>query len=151
MTRALAAALAAILASAAAPAAEIVVENAWARASAGPARNGAAYVTLFNRGADIALTGVETPAAGRAELHVHVLDGDVARMRPVPSVALPAHERVAFAPGGLHVMLRDLRAPLEEGAIFPLTLRFADGDSRTVQVMVGGVGAATPPSRTRDR
>ena len=130
-------------------AADVSAEAAWARASAGPARNGAAYVTLLNRGADAALVGAETPASARVELHNHVRDGDVVRMRRVDSVALPAGERVALAPGGLHVMLLGLAAPLEEGASFPLTLRFDDGDSLTVAVSVGGVAASAAPEHTR--
>ena len=147
MSARLAAALGALFASLAAAAAEVEVEAAWARASAGPARAGAVYVALVNRGAAAALIGVETPAAERAELHTHVMDGDMARMRRLEEVALPAGGRVAFAPGGLHVMLSGLAAPLVEGAEFPLTLRFADGDSRTVAVRVGGVAADSPPLR----
>lgn len=145
MSARLAAAFGALFAPLAAAAAEVEVEAAWARASAGPARAGAVYVALVNRGAAAALVGVETPAAERAELHTHVMDGDVARMRRLEEVALPAGGRVAFAPGGLHVMLSGLAAPLVEGAEFPLTLRFADGDSRTVAVRVGGVAAHAPP------
>ena len=143
---ALAAAFAASLAAGAARAADVAVEEAWARASAGPARNGAAYVTLANRGGATALVGVESPVAARAELHGHVMDGDVMRMRAMPEVALEAGARVAFAPGGLHVMLMGLAAPLEEGGVFPLVLRFADGDARTVEIAVGGVAAAGPPA-----
>ena len=145
MSARFAAALGALFAPLAAAAAEVEVEAAWARASAGPARAGAAYVALVNRGPAAALVGVETPAAARAELHVHVMDGGVARMRRLEKVALPAGGRVDFAPGGLHVMLSGLAAPLVEGAEFPLTLRFADGDSRTVAVRVGGVAADSPP------
>ena len=142
----LAAAAAAAFACGAAGAADIRVEDAWARASAGAARNGAAYVTLVNRGAAAALIGVESSAAARAELHMHIMDGDMARMRPAGSVPLPAGARVALAPGGLHIMLLGLRAPLREGASFPMTLRFDDGDSRAIEVIVGGVAAAAPPA-----
>ena len=153
MKAAPAALCAAFLAScAAARAADVVVESAWARASAGPARNGAAYLTLVNAGAATALVGVETPVAARAELHAHRMDGGVARMRAVESAPLPAGERAVLAPGGLHIMLMGLAAPLEEGTSFPLTLRFADGDSRAVRVVVGGVAAAAAPmTEPRDR
>ena len=146
MTARLAAAAAAALACGAAGAADIRVEDAWARASAGAARNGAAYVTLVNRGGAAALIGVESSAAARAELHMHIMDGDMARMRPAGSVPLPAGARVALAPGGLHIMLLGLRAPLREGASFPMTLRFDDGDARAIEVIVGGVAAAAPPT-----
>ena len=142
----IAAAFAAALASASAGAADVHVEDAWARASAGAARNGAAYVTLVNRGADAALIGAESPAAARAELHMHIMDGGMARMRPAGGVPLPAGARVTLAPGGVHIMLMDLHAPLLEGAWFPMTLRFDDGDSRETKFAVGGVAAAAPPA-----
>lgn len=142
----IAAALAAALASAPAGAADVHVEEAWARASAGEARNGAAYVTLLNRGADTALISAESPAAERAELHMHITDGGAARMRRAGSVPLPAGARVTLAPGGVHIMLMGLRAPLREGASFSMTLRFDDGDSRETEVAVGGVAAAAPPA-----
>ena len=68
------------------------------------------------------------------------------RMRALGRVPLAAGGRVTFAPGGLHLMLMGLAAPLTEGTAFPLTLRFADGDSRTVEVAVGSVAAAAPPA-----
>lgn len=139
-------AVVAALASGAVGAADVHVEEAWARASAGAARNGAAYVTLVNRGADAALIGVESPAAERAELHMHIMDGDMARMRPAGSVPLPEGARVTLAPGGLHIMLMGLRAPLREGSSFAMTLRFDDGDSRDIEVAVGGVAAAAAPA-----
>ena len=129
-------------------AADVLAEAAWARASAGPARNGAVYLTLVNRGADAALVGAETPASERVELHGHVMDGDTMGMRRLDAVALPAGGRVALAPGGRHAMLLGLAAPLKEGASFPLTLRFDDGDSLVVRVAVGGVAAAAPPALT---
>ncbi len=130
-------------------AADVSAEAAWARASAGPARNGAAYVILLNRGADAALVGAETPASARAELHGHTRNGDVVRMRRFDSIALPAGGRVTLAPGGAHIMLLGLAAPLEEGSSFPLTLRFDDGDSLAVAVAVGGVAASAAPGDGR--
>ena len=96
-------------------AADVLAEAAWARASAGPARNGAVYLTLVNRGADAALVGAETPASERVELHGHVMDGDTMGMRRLDAVALPAGGRVMLAPGGRHAMLLGLAAPLKEG------------------------------------
>ena len=129
-------------------AADVLAEAAWARATAGPARNGAVYLTLVNRGADAALVGAETPASERVELHGHVMDGDTMGMRRLNAVALPAGGRVTLTPGGRHAMLLGLAAPLKEGASFPLTLRFDDGDSLVVRVAVGGVAAAAPPALT---
>ncbi len=140
---------AAFMAAGAAHAADIDVESAWARASAGPAANGAAYVTLVNHGSATALVAVETDVARRAELHTHIMDGDLMKMRPVAMVDLPAGERVVFKPGGLHVMLMGLIAPLREGDSFSLVLRLADGDARTAEVAIGSAAAAEAPEHAQ--
>src|SRR3546814_982987 len=60
------------------------------------------------------LVAVETPVAGRAETHRTVRDGDVMRMEPAEIVEVPAGAQVEFAPGGLHIMLMDLKQPLNK-------------------------------------
>lgn len=148
----LAAALAATLAhtglcfaAGVARAGDIVVSEPFARASAGMATAGAAYLTLRNDGgAADRLTGAATPAAGHAELHTHIRDGDVMRMREVDFIEVPADQTVRLEPGGLHVMLLDLKAPLLEGTMFPLTLTFASAGAITVEVPVRSAAAMAP-------
>jgi copper(I)-binding protein len=140
--------LAAISASAqTSPGAKIEVVRPWARATAATAKTGAAYMTLRNPGdAADRLIGASSPAAGRAELHTHIKDGEVMRMRKVDTIALNARGATTFAPGGLHVMLFDLKAPLKEGATFPLTLKFERAGEITTEVHVRSVSAAGPGS-----
>ena len=57
-------------------------------------------------------------------------------MRPVDQIELPAGETVNLKPGGYHVMLLDLAAPLEVGQTFDLTLTFGSGATQTVSVEV---------------
>jgi periplasmic copper chaperone A len=146
----IAAALAALLLTAAsglaAEPAEIEVSGVWARASAGMTQSGAAYLTLDNRGpTDDRLLGVATPSAKDAQLHEMSMDKDnVMHMRHVQGIALPAGKTVKLAPGGFHVMLMGLTAPLKAGDTFPLTLRFAKSGERTVEVTVMPMGAAGP-------
>ena len=118
------------------------VAHPWARASAGAAPTGAAYLTLRNDGAEAdRLVGVETPAAERAELHTHLHEDGVMKMRRVEGgIALPAGESVALAPGGLHVMLFGLAAPLEEGTRFPMTLVFKKAGRLAVEIQVEPIG-----------
>jgi len=125
-------------------AADVEITEAWARATAGASKNGVAYFTITNHGPDNAVIGALTSVAERTGLHGHEMDGDVMRMRPVESIDLPSGSTVTLAPGGLHVMLMGLTAPLAEGAWFPLSLEFADGGTATTNVMVGGVGAMGP-------
>lgn len=127
-----------------ASAAEVELSDGWARATAGAGKTGVAYVTVVNHGPDNAIIGASAPVAERASLHTHEMDGDVMRMRPVQSVDLPTGETVTFAPGGLHIMLMELSAPLAEGATFPLTLELATGDTTSTTVIIGGVGAMGP-------
>ena len=102
---------------------------------------GATYATITSPAQD-RLVGTETPAAARAELHTMTMDGTVVRMRPVEGgIALPAGQPVALAPGGLHIMLMDLKAPLQAGQSFPLTLRFEHAPAQTVTVTVEPIGA----------
>jgi hypothetical protein len=64
------------------------------------------------------------------------------RMRPAGPVPIRAGQQVTMKPGGLHVMLVGLKAPLRPGTSIPLTLRFAQGGSKTVQIAVQPPGYA---------
>lgn len=84
------------------------------------------------------LVGFSSPVAGVAELHEMSMEGDVMRMRPVPSLSLPAGQVAELKPGGYHLMLMQLKKPLKVGERVPLTLRFkaAGGQSRTLSIRV---------------
>ena len=123
---------------------QLVIYDAWARASAGPARTGAAYVAIHNHGGPDRLIGAATPVAERAELHTHIMEGNVMKMRPAAAIAIAAGARVALRPGGEHLMLKGLKAPLAEGASFPLTLKFEKAGAVTVTAGVLKAGAAGP-------
>lgn len=142
----MAGALAAVLAcSPGAMAAEALrIENAWARAAPG-VPNGAAFVTMVNAGptAD-RLIGAATDAAQTAELHTHLHEGGIMRMRKVDAIPIPANGTVTLAPGGDHVMLFDLKRQLKEGQTFTLKLTFANAGTIPVEVPVLGAGATGP-------
>lgn len=139
--------LGAILASAAeARASDILVTGAFARASATPvAKSGAAYATLRNPGpASDRLTGIATPAAARAELHVSRIDGGIMKMEAVGPLDLPPSGEVAMKPGGLHIMLMGLGKPLVEGQPIDMTFSFEKAGDVTVRVPVGSITADAP-------
>ena len=115
----------------------------WARATAGGQTTGAAYVTLSSRTGD-KLVGASTPAATTAAVHENAMDGTIMRMRAVPALDLPAGAVVAMKPGGYHIMLMNLHAPLVAGQSFPLHLVFANGATADVTVPVEKLGAAGP-------
>jgi copper(I)-binding protein len=119
----------------------ITIGHPWARA-AGANTNGAAYMTLRNAGPQAdKLVAASTPVARTVELHTHIRDGEVMRMRPVTDIPVPAGQTVRLRPGGLHVMLIGLTEPLRQGATVPMTLRFERAGETTVQVEVQAAGA----------
>ena len=118
----------------------IQIDHPWARASAGAVRNGAAFLTLTQTGAADRLTGISTPAADMAMLHETIDDRGVMKMREVDGLALESGKPVILAPGGKHIMLMGLKAPLKEGSRFPMTLTFQHAPPMTVTVTVQGVG-----------
>ena len=121
---------------------DVRVTEPWARATAKTARTGVVYLQLENAGdAGDKLVAASTPAAGRVELHTHMQDGDVMRMRAVEAVEVGPRSKVRLQPGSLHLMLIDLKAPLTEGSHFPLTLRFEKAGDVTVEVAVQGAGS----------
>ncbi|WP_413204221.1 copper chaperone PCu(A)C [Rhodospirillum sp. A1_3_36] len=125
-----------------AKAGDISVTNAWARASAGMAKAGGGFVTLSNAGSsDDRLIAAKADVSAVVQLHTHIREGDVMRMRQVDAIDIPAGGRVSLEPGGLHIMFIDLKAPLTEGQHFPLTLIFEKSGEATVDLVVKGVGA----------
>ena len=126
---------------------DLVVSEPWARATIGQAKAGAAYFTVANNGAAAdRLVAVESPAAKRSELHGHTMDGGVMRMRPVEAIELAPGAPVVLRPGGLHVMLMGLKAPLKEGGRFALVLTFEKAGRLEVEVRVRGAAAMGPAS-----
>ena len=138
---AVAAALALLFTAAPAFAQNPMVSDAWARASPGAVKNGAAFMTIMNHGAADRLISAAAPVSAKTELHNHINDNGVMRMRKVPAIDIPAGETVTLKPGGLHVMFMGLKAPLQEGGSFPLALTFEKAGTVTVQVPVKKAGA----------
>ena len=120
----------------------VEASDAWSRARMENARAGGAYVTLKNTGSEAdKVIAAASPVAETVELHTHIRDGDVMRMRQVENIPLPPGETVMLAPGGLHVMLIGLKETLSEGMVFPVTLTFEHAPAVTVDVTVKGMGA----------
>ena len=123
------------------------VDAAWSRALPPVSDTGAVYVTVTNLGVQPdALVGAETPMAERAELHEHVMQDGLMKMRKVDAVKLAPGGTVVMEPGGLHVMLMKLAQPLEAGTSFPITLHFRSAPTVTVSVSVMSMGAMPAPA-----
>jgi copper(I)-binding protein len=118
------------------PESTLDVEPRGVRATPPGADRTAAYLTIFNRGQDDELLAVSGPPGSRASLHRSTTAGGVMRMEAVGRLALPAGAAVELAPGGLHVMLEDLPAPLRQGESVTLRLRFLHHAPLTVELPV---------------
>ena len=152
-TAALVSTLAAVLASppAWAQTAAVKVEGAWARASVQGQKATGAFMRLTAQDG-ARLVRAESPAAGITEVHEMKMEGDIMKMRAVPALDLPAGRTVELKPGGYHVMLLDLKAPLAKDSTVPLTLVFQDAKgvesklNLTVPVGTSAPGGATAGS-----
>jgi periplasmic copper chaperone A len=107
-----------------------------------------AFMQLKNRGdKDLKLVKVATPVAELAEFHTHINEDGVMKMRPVPSIEIKANNETALQPGGLHVMMIDLKGALKEGQMIPITLTLDDGSQKVVNAIVRSPTAtSTAPS-----
>ena len=105
--------------------APVKVEGAWARAMVQGQQSTGAFMGLTAKEA-LALVGVSSSIAGVAEVHEMKMEGDIMKMRAVPTLDLPAGKKVDFKPGGYHIMLMDLKTPLALGSTVPVTLTFKD-------------------------
>ncbi len=120
----------------------IGIDHPHARATAAGQSIGVGYMALVNRGATDRLVSIR--AAGVAtsvEMHMMNMTGDVMKMRQVAAIDLPAGKTVALEPGGYHLMLVGLKAPLQAGTQFPMELKFEKAGVVTVQVAVEAPGA----------
>jgi copper(I)-binding protein len=124
--------------------AAVKVEGAWARASVQGQKASGAFMKLTARD-NLRLVSASSPVAGVTEVHEMKMEGDVMKMRAIAGLNLPAGKTVELKPGGYHVMLLDLKAPLAKDSSVPLTLVFKDakGAESRVQLQVP-VGLAAP-------
>jgi len=105
----------------------VTISHAWARATPATIKMGAAYLTLtaMAKTGD-RLVGVQSPDAGRVEIHSHNMTNGQMHMDKIGSVAIPAGKTVQFKTGGLHLMLIDLKRRLIAGHDLKLTLEFSN-------------------------
>ena len=119
---------------------KITVNDPYVRAVTPVVKTSAAFMQFQNSdAAEQFLVSASTPAAAAVELHMHTMDDGVMRMRRIAHIHLPPNETVALQPGGLHIMLFDLIAPLTVGDQVPITLTFEDGSTKEISAEVRSV------------
>lgn len=124
-------------------AAEVAISAPWSRATVPSAKTAAVFATFTNTGTeDRAITAATSAACARVELHTHVVNADgTAAMVPQERIPLPAGEPTLLKPGGLHLMLIDLNAPLVEGQKVEIQVTLDDGSTLAVTAPIGPITA----------
>src|SRR5215471_17340579 len=122
---------------------DLVITQAWSRATPGGAKVGGGYLTIENRGsAPDRLIGGASDAAGKVEVHEMTMKNGVMTMRPLEKgVTIDPGKVVKLAPGGYHLMLTDLKGPLKQGDKLAITLEFEKAGKVQVSFDVQAVGA----------
>src|SRR5262249_26581146 len=129
---------------------DLVITQAWSRATPGGAKTGGGFLTIENKGsvAD-KLIGASADFAGKIEVHEMTMSDGVMKMRPVEgALTIDPGKTVKLAPGGLHLMMMDLKSPLKQGDRLPVTLQFDKAGKVAVTLDVQGVGASAPGGGT---
>jgi periplasmic copper chaperone A len=128
----------------------IHIAQPWARATPKGASSGAGYLTVTNNGtAPDRLTCAGSDAAAQCQIHSMTMENGVMKMRPVEGgLEIKPGETVTLKPGGYHVMLVDLKHPLETGSAVAVTLQFDKAGTVKVEMPVVAMGAAAPGSTT---
>ena len=118
--------------------AQIEIDNAWTRATPPGAKTAAGSMTIRNQSSSPdRLIRAASPLAARVEMHVHLHDGDVMRMRQVKGYDIPANGSLELKPGGAHLMFVDIKRAFKEGEKIPVTLRFERAGEMKLEFRVG--------------
>ena len=126
--------------------AELEVEAAWSRASPPGAETAAVYLTIVNdEKRNRRLVAVASGNAASITIHETLHENGITRMAHRDSLPIEAGSTLRLIPGGIHLMMLNLHAPLVEGDQFDLILKFDHGEEVSVPVNVGAIGQLTPP------
>jgi len=121
----------------------LTISQPYARATVPGQTSGGGYLTLHNDGPADRLISASAPVSNAVELHSMTMQGDVMRMRQLDAIEVPAGKTVELKPGGMHLMLMGLKAPLKAGDSFALKLKFERAGEVTVQSRVRTAAGAT--------
>jgi periplasmic copper chaperone A len=125
---------------------DLVITQAWSRATPKGAKIGSGYLTIENKGsAPDRLVGISADIAGKVEVHEMAMNNGVMTMRPLDKgLTIDPGKTVKLAPNGYHLMMFDLKSPLKQGDKVPVTLEFEKAGKVQLSLDVQGVGAQGP-------
>jgi periplasmic copper chaperone A len=120
------------------------IGHPWARATPPTAPTGGGFLTVTNTGTTPdRLISVKSAAAETVQVHEMKMEGNVMRMREISGgLEIAPGATVTLAPGGLHIMMMGLKAPLKQGDKVPVTLVFEKAGSINVELAVVALGAS---------
>lgn len=129
--------------------ATIQIEDAWVRGTVAQQKASGAFMRL-TANQNLRLVEASSPVAAVTEIHEMAMHQDVMTMRRVPGLDLVAGQTTELKPGGFHVMLMDLKQPLQAGQTVPITLVFEGPNkarfSQAVQATVRPLGQGAAPA-----
>ncbi|MEP7101629.1 MAG: copper chaperone PCu(A)C [Burkholderiales bacterium] len=120
----------------------IKIDHPYARSTAAGQPTGGGYMSFVNAGVGDRLVSASADVAKSVELHEMKMEGDVMKMRQVEGIEIGGGKTVELKPGGYHLMFVGLKAPLKEGASFPMKLKFEKAGEVTVEVKIEAPGTA---------
>ncbi len=128
-------ALAALALAVSAAQAQTTVKEPWVRGTVAQQKATGAFMHLTSAQGG-KLVSASSPSAGVVEIHEMVMEGSTMKMRAIPGLDLPAGKSVELKPGGYHVMLMDLKAPMKAGESVAITLvvEGKDGKKESIEV-----------------
>jgi copper(I)-binding protein len=122
------------------------IDSPWSRAIPKGASVAAGYMTIRNNGVTPdRLVGASTPVAGKVEIHEMTMDGGIMKMRPVAGgVEIAPGATVEFKPSAFHLMIVNVKQPIEKGKPFAASLTFEKAGTIEVEFTVEAIGATSP-------
>ena len=124
---------------------DLVLTQLWSRATPSGAKVAAGYLTIENKGSAPDRLVSASASIGKAEIHEMATTNGVMTMRPLESgLVIAPGQKVTLAPGGIHLMLTDLKEPLKEGEMLRVTLKFEKAGPLDATFHIRSFGAQGP-------
>lgn len=115
----------------------VMVHDPFARAMPPGQPNSGAFMTFKNMDSTPhAVVEAQSPVSKVVELHTHVHEAGMMKMRRIDKIDIPANGETVLKPGGLHVMFIGLKHDLKVGQKVPVTLTFEDGSQKAIEADV---------------
>lgn len=125
--------------------APLYVDQAWVQLNANPKAPSSGYFTIHGGPEDVTLRSVQTEGAINIEMHDSVMKDGMMTMTPIDSVAVPAKTKVAFAPGGKHLMIFSINPAVVKAGKMTIMFIFSNGDRLPVDATIRSAGGGAAP------